>query len=468
MRAFSRKAKAKVWPVAPYLLTFGILYVLLKHIGIHVISDQLSGADPVYIIYALLLNFVFVILAAFKLKMLLRIVGCDIAATRSLKITLGTHPLNVILPSKGGDFIKSWALRDIMPFSQSIGIVILERLIDLTLLCLMSFVGSFWLEEMNLILLSFSIFVLGLSAILALKIINVANSENQILKHLKEVGYAASCLLANGRYFKLIVAISCVIWLGSTFQMYLLFLAVGQKVPFIFCIVMVPVVIFIGLIPVTVSGMGTRDVAIVYLFSPFASSATSVSVGLLFSLLRYWIPALIGLPFVKNLKGASGIVSAEKLKNGESIQNNVGTKRTKKLKQKRDLKQKCSAERAVKPELQFGLQLRRAADSGKLRVVCSKRFKCTRRRRSERRKKTSSIAFKLIPCQSFQIRQRSFTHGGAGSCLLFELPVLLILCALGFSVRKRMKIFCFGTRSSSLREQLAFIYEVNKCCLMRY
>lgn len=297
--------------VGLYFLTASILYLLLKHVGFYQICDQLSKANPIYIFYAFLVSLLSVMLAAYKLKMFLRVVGCELDITRSVKITLGAYPINLIIPSKGGDFIKSWSLRDIVPFSQGAGVVILERLIDLALLCLMSFVGSFWIEQKNLTILSFSFLAIGLATMLALKIISRVNSENWSLRCLKEVGYAATCLFNNRKYFELIAMMSCIIWLGSTFQVYLLYLAVGREVPFIFCVAVVPVVIFIGLIPVTVTGMGTRDVAIVYLFSTFASASTSLSVGLLFSLLRYWILGLIGLPFVKHLKGDGRTVSVE-------------------------------------------------------------------------------------------------------------------------------------------------------------
>ena len=69
-----------------------------------------------------------------------------------------------------------------------------------------------------------------------------------------------------------------------------------------YTVAVVPIAIFVGLVPVTIAGMGTRDAALIYLFSAYASDSASITVGLFFSLLRYWVLALAGIPFLGNLQ----------------------------------------------------------------------------------------------------------------------------------------------------------------------
>jgi hypothetical protein len=45
--------------------------------------------------------------------------------------------------------------------------------------------------------------------------------------------------------------------------------------------------------------MGTRDSAIIVLFHPYAAADVSLGVGILYSLFGYWLPSLIGLPFLQ-------------------------------------------------------------------------------------------------------------------------------------------------------------------------
>ena len=58
---------------------------------------------------------------------------------------------------------------------------------------------------------------------------------------------------------------------------------------------LVPVAIIIGLIPITLAGIGTRDAALIVLFSPWASAEMMAGAALL-SHLRYFLPGLAGLP----------------------------------------------------------------------------------------------------------------------------------------------------------------------------
>ena len=79
------------------------------------------------------------------------------------------------------------------------------------------------------------------------------------------------------------------------------FYALGINIPLLFTIANIPIAIFIGLVPVTLGGMGTRDAAIIFLFSEYATPSELLGIGILFSIFRYWLLSLIGIPFMKKL-----------------------------------------------------------------------------------------------------------------------------------------------------------------------
>jgi uncharacterized protein (TIRG00374 family) len=99
--------------------------------------------------------------------------------------------------------------------------------------------------------------------------------------------------------FLTVVLYSFSIWFLGIIQTLVLFYALGIKVPLLFTIANIPIAIFIGFIPVTVGGMGTRDATICFLFSEYATPSELLSVGILFSFFRYWLPALVGIPFIR-------------------------------------------------------------------------------------------------------------------------------------------------------------------------
>ena len=298
-----KNAKNIARHIALYTLTIVIFCFLLKFVGVNAIVDELLQANPVYIFYSFLLSLIFAVFSGLKFKMLVEMIGYRVGWIKCQKITFATFPLNVILPSKSGDLAKSWALKGILPVSQGVGIVILDRVIDLILLCLMSFVGSIFINDIKLLILSLSALFIGIAGMFLLYKARNINSNNRFLRHIKDIGYATRCLIYNRKYFITIFSISIFIWLGSAFQILLIYSAVGKHVPLTFGIAVVPIAILIGILPITIAGMGTRDLSLVYLFSAYSTNSASLSVGILFSFLRYWILALIGIPFLSVLKG---------------------------------------------------------------------------------------------------------------------------------------------------------------------
>lgn len=289
--------------ISLYISTVLILYFLLRKVGVNAIVDELIQANPVYIFYSFLLSLIFAVLSGLKLKMFVEMMGYRIEWIKCQKITFATFPLNVILPSKSGDLAKSWSLRGILPVSQGVGIIILDRLIDLILLCLMSFAGSILINDIRLLIISFSALFIGITTSFILYKTKNVSIKNRFFRHIKDIGYATTCLIHNRKYLITIFFIGIFIWLGSAFQIILIYSAVGKHIPITFGIAVVPIAILIGSLPVTIAGMGTRDLSLVYLFSAYSTSSASISVGILFSFLRYWILALIGLPFLPALKG---------------------------------------------------------------------------------------------------------------------------------------------------------------------
>jgi hypothetical protein len=67
----------------------------------------------------------------------------------------------------------------------------------------------------------------------------------------------------------------------------------------------VPIAIFIGLLPITIGGMGTRDAALMALFAPYEGAALMAGIGLLCST-RYWLDSLLGWPFFQAYSFAKG------------------------------------------------------------------------------------------------------------------------------------------------------------------
>ena len=58
-----------------------------------------------------------------------------------------------------------------------------------------------------------------------------------------------------------------------------------------------PMAIFVGLLPVTFAGVGTRDAAMLYFLGPTTGMGVALALGI-FATIRYVLIALCGLPFI--------------------------------------------------------------------------------------------------------------------------------------------------------------------------
>ena len=74
--------------------------------------------------------------------------------------------------------------------------------------------------------------------------------------------------------------------------------AAGVQAPFTTVMTYIPAVIIVVQIPVTISGIGTREAGIVAFFLAFASKETLLAVGISFTMIELFTPVLIGLPWL--------------------------------------------------------------------------------------------------------------------------------------------------------------------------
>src|SRR5690606_16436707 len=106
---------------------------------------------------------------------------------------------------------------------------------------------------------------------------------------------AVEQLQARGGKRGEILAVSLFIWVLHLIQIAFFFYALGVTPPLAILASLVAFAIFIGLLPLTIAGFGTRDAALVMLFASYPSH-TILAVSMLINL-RYIIPAAAGIPF---------------------------------------------------------------------------------------------------------------------------------------------------------------------------
>lgn len=286
-----------------------LLIALYRSLDIRLVGRTLLGADPVWLVFSVGLILPITVLRAVRFFWVAPS-GALPGIGEALRLTLAAAALNVFLPAKSGDLIKSYfvAKRSETSAGVSIAIIMYERLCDLFALvswCLMGWLvgrprvpglpGFFWVL---LTALGAACAVLISSTRVALygRALMARAFPHRRLKRLRKIahGWPDLLLMLRGRR-RWIVAFSLFLWLTHLVQIWLFTVTLAVDVPFTVCASLAAVALMAGQLPFTVAGLGTRDVALVLLLAQYVAPESAAAMGVLIST-RNFLPPLLGLP----------------------------------------------------------------------------------------------------------------------------------------------------------------------------
>jgi uncharacterized protein (TIRG00374 family) len=297
--------------VSAFLVSGLLMAALYRSLDIREIGSTLLGADPMWLATSIGVILPISVLRAVRF-FLVAPVGALPGLLEALRLTLVSSAANLVLPAKAGDLIKSHyvATRGETSSGVAVAIVVYERLCDLFAViawCLVGFVvgrpevpglpQAFWAGLAAVGGLCAVLIVSERAAALVPAVIVRARLDNRFKRlHDLTEGWAGLLQLVRGRRRR-IIPFSLLLWFVHLFQMWLFTVALGVPVPFTVCTSLSAVALMAGLIPFTIAGLGTRDVALVVLLARYMTRESAAAMGLLMAT-RSLVPALLGIPLV--------------------------------------------------------------------------------------------------------------------------------------------------------------------------
>jgi uncharacterized protein (TIRG00374 family) len=286
-----------------------LLVILYRSLDVRLMGQTLLSAHPLWLVFSVGLILPITVLRAVRF-FLVAPPGALPSVGEALRLTLAATALNVFLPAKSGDLIKSYfvAKRSDTSAGVSIAIVVYERLCDLFALifwCLAGWVVSrpevpglpslFW---GLLVVIGTAPGILISSARIALygrELIGRTFPHTR-LKKLRNVaqGWPDLLVMLRGRR-RWIVGYSLFLWLVHLVQIWLFTVTLDANVPFTVCVSLSAVALMAGQLPFTIAGLGTRDVALVLLLARYMAPESAAAMGVLIAT-RAIVPPVIGLP----------------------------------------------------------------------------------------------------------------------------------------------------------------------------
>jgi glycosyltransferase 2 family protein len=105
--------------------------------------------------------------------------------------------------------------------------------------------------------------------------------------------------MPSGKYFFIFFIINLINWIVIYSIFYFVGLSIGINVSYFYFLLFMPIATFIGQIPITINGLGTREAAMISLFAIIGVNATKVfSMSLINLFLNGVLPSLIGIIYI--------------------------------------------------------------------------------------------------------------------------------------------------------------------------
>ena len=289
------------------LATLALLAALGTAVDWRELSAAFSRAHLFPLFAALVLTLFFPVLNALRWLTVLRAAGIGVSFGRCFELTMAAWPLGTVTPGKSGEFVKGLAV----PSRRlGLGTVLTERVLDVLVLGIFGLVAGLWWGH-GLAMAGGALGVLAaggvlLGAPLALSLV----PEGKLRERLEAFLSVSPMLMARPRLLVACLLASALNWFLSMGQLWYLLGAFGAELPLGLIAAVLPAAIFVGLLPVTLAGAGTRDAALLVLAGPAAAPAGVLAASIVYTFFGYFLPGFFGLFFLRALTAPAGPAKA--------------------------------------------------------------------------------------------------------------------------------------------------------------
>jgi hypothetical protein len=293
------------------LVTGGIFFIIFKVVPYQELIAVYRRASPSYVLGGLFLIFLGTLIGGLRWKFILNFLGINVSFREALYATYAGNFFNLFFPSLlAGDAFRCFTLicrlKDAKKIVSSVIVDRVSGIIALILLAIGAYtLGEELIKEREVFL---GIIIIGLLGVLILSIAfskfplllleKIVKKNSKLIEEVRKIHNDFSLFRRSPFIFlKLLLCYSIPIHLVTASSFFLLAKAFYISTNLVYFLILVPLIMIIAFLPITVAGMGTRELAAVYFFSKIGIEK-SVSLGM----------SLFNLAFMILLSLAGGIV----------------------------------------------------------------------------------------------------------------------------------------------------------------
>lgn len=252
-----------------------ILLFLFNEIGFNDIFSKIISIHPLYFIIIFFIFIVGLVIGALNIKFLLSPLPEKINFSKIIYYNTLSWSIGLFIPGKIGEFLLIPLLKKGgVPIGKGAAISILDKFITLIVLSIFAIMGFFIFFD----LITTLIFLILIFLILIFFIFFIFFEKGRkiikkyLLKKLSGKFSGFSKLISQ--YIKkektillLNIILTFLKWFFTAFITYVLLLAYNINLPLLYIFLINSMLVIISLIPISISGLGIREYAAVFLFS---------------------------------------------------------------------------------------------------------------------------------------------------------------------------------------------------------
>jgi glycosyltransferase 2 family protein len=287
-----------------------LFIIILFRADLGTILQNIKDVRPFYLVIGALFGMPILIIKSFCWNYLKKKQNIHYSFKDSFLMYGAGLYIGGVTPGRIGEVSRAFYLKkDGHSFGKSLVSIILERLADFTILLTFIFIGSLFLlkifRQQILICLAivlFSIFII----VLSLKARLIKSGIKKIFsifipnRHQKSWKLNFQDFISDIKVYKIrdyvfVFLITAISWIFYCVEIYIIAQSVNiTTVPFLHLSVIVVMVGLITLIPISISGIGTRDAALILFLTPFLIPKEQIIVFSSLILLIYLFHTFIG------------------------------------------------------------------------------------------------------------------------------------------------------------------------------
>ena len=273
------------------LITLFIFGVLFSKIDFFSVVDIIKNANLFMLSIAALFSFAFTfVLIPFKWKLVLDYIKCNISFKEAFFIHVSALPISFIMPFKSGELVKSLYLKrqNRLSFKKATSTLVFDNAIDLFTILFFTFLAFIFLSVQFPYRLYFWFSIMVFFFVCVILIAKKIPSD---------FFYSFKIISLNRTLF--IFILSLIGFFISFISTYFVFLSINVTIPFLEIMFYFPIIALISIIPITISGFGTREAATIFFFSSYSMPESLLTGGILLSFIIVVLPSLGSLLFMK-------------------------------------------------------------------------------------------------------------------------------------------------------------------------